>query len=90
MVFFSFTLARVPVIVVRKKKHGYFMEIQLNLFEEIDEVAALKIELAQVKASSEAVTKGLFARHNELAKMYLELKKQLEEYGSNPFLAKGQ
>ena len=55
------------------------MEYQLSLLEDNDELALLKRELAEVKASSEAVRRGLFARHNELAKLYIELKRQMEE-----------
>lgn len=57
------------------------MEQQLRIFDEIDEISLLKNELAQVRASSEAVRKSLYARHNELAKMYLELKAEMENHG---------
>ena len=52
--------------------------IQLDLFEEYDELTLLRKELAQVRESGEKVRKGLFARHNELSKMYLDLKQDQE------------
>ncbi len=48
--------------------------IQFDLFDERPtEVEMLKMELKKVRESSDKVRKGLFARHNELAKLYLEL-----------------
>lgn len=52
--------------------------IQLDFFQEHDEVSVLKNELEKVRASSEKVRKALFARHGELAKNYLDLLQRLE------------
>lgn len=67
--------------------------IQLELFQDIevdrDDEKILK-ELAEVKElalstyrSSEKVRKGLFARHGELAKMYLDLHNRFEVIEKN-------
>ena len=53
--------------------------VQLKLFEETSEIDMLRAELAEVKARSENVRRGLFARHGELAKLYVELKDELDE-----------
>lgn len=53
--------------------------IQYDLFEEKPtEVDELRIELAAVRLSSDKVRKGLFARNNELAKLYCDLHNRLE------------
>jgi len=54
------------------------MNAQLELIEQ-SELELIKCEMKKVKESSENVRKGLFARHNELAKMYLEQKEELEK-----------
>lgn len=59
------------------------MNRQLDIFSKDEEILMLRQELASVKASSDAVRKSLFARHNELAKMYLDLKAQLEGRQNN-------
>jgi len=38
----------------------------------------VKQELADIKLRNENVRKGIFARHNELAKMYIQLKDELD------------
>jgi hypothetical protein len=57
--------------------------IQLKLFEETTEIDILKAELADVKARSENVRRGLFARHSELSRLYIELKEELESVKRN-------
>ncbi len=54
------------------------MALQLKLFEETTEVDILRAELAEARARSENVRKGIFARHNELAKLYIQLKEEIE------------
>lgn len=54
------------------------MAIQFDLFEEISDIDILKKDLAEVKERNENVRKGLFARHNELAKLYIQLKDELD------------
>lgn len=50
------------------------MAIQLNFFEEKKtEVEYLKDEMLLIRQSSDKVRKSLFAKHSELAKLYLEL-----------------
>lgn len=53
--------------------------LQYDLFEAFpSEVEELKAELKAVRESSDKVRKGLFARHNELAKLYLDAHQRLE------------
>jgi len=56
------------------------LKIQYDLFENQSdsELKAFQDALAEVKLSSDKVRKGLFARHNELAKMYVELHNRME------------
>jgi len=54
---------------------------QLSLLDENDELSLLKREVDEMRRSYEASRKGLFARHNELARLYLELKEQVEAAG---------
>lgn len=55
------------------------MAVQLDLFEEMTEVDILRKELADVKQSSENVRRGIFARHNALSKLFLELKDEIDK-----------
>lgn len=55
------------------------MAIQLDLFRELSEVDILRKELEEVRSRNENVRKGIFARHNELAKLYLELSEKVEK-----------
>lgn len=50
--------------------------MQLDLFE--DETVVLQEEVRKLRESLNAVRKGLFARHNDLAKMYVELKNDMD------------
>jgi hypothetical protein len=52
------------------------MLVQLDLFED-DEVVLLRQEMQKIKESSEKVRRGMFARHNELAKLWIELDHRL-------------
>lgn len=54
------------------------VQIQLDLFNELSEIEIVKKELEDVRTRSENVRRGLFARHNELAKMYIELKERCD------------
>lgn len=56
---------------------GFFM-IQLDLFQEYSEEDHLRNEVKKIRESSEKVRRGIFARHNELSKLYLELNYRLE------------
>lgn len=53
------------------------MTAQLEMFEE-NKISLLEEKIQKVKETSENVRKGLFARHNELAKMFLEQKKEID------------
>ena len=53
--------------------------IQLDLFHEFNEVDILREEIRQVKESSDKVRKGIFARHGQLFKLYMELSDKLEK-----------
>lgn len=46
--------------------------IQLDLFEK-DELMAMLTQLAEIRKSSENVRRGIFARHNELEKKFIDL-----------------
>lgn len=47
--------------------------VQYDLFENMnDPLFCLNKELEQIRQASSNVRKGIFARHNELAKLYLE------------------
>ncbi len=52
------------------------MLIQLDLFED-NEVVLLRNEMQRVRESSDKVRKGIFARHNELSRLWLELDHRL-------------
>ena len=52
------------------------MLIQLDLFED-NEVILLRNEMQKVRESTDKVRKGLFARHNELSKLWVELDHRL-------------
>lgn len=53
------------------------MTVQLDIFEP-SEFELIKQEMKKVKETSENVRKGIFARHNELAKMFLEQKQKVD------------
>lgn len=55
------------------------MAVQLDLFEEFSEVDLLRKELADVKQRSENVRRGIFARHNQLSKLFIELKDEIDK-----------
>ena len=52
--------------------------VQLDFFENKSEEDLLREEMQKVKESNEKVRKALFARHGELAKMYMELNIRME------------
>jgi len=54
------------------------MELQLDLFYEIDETEALKLQVAELKLAQDNLRKGLFKRHQELASAYLTLVHDIE------------
>lgn len=49
------------------------MTLQLDLFRTYSEYDEIRAEVADVKLRNENVRKGIFARHNELAKLYMDL-----------------
>lgn len=49
-----------------------------DFFEKDNEIAILKRELHEIKERSENARKGLFARHNELIKLYMQLKDEMD------------
>ncbi len=54
-------------------------EFQLDFFlDEDPNISALRQEVANVRESANKVRKGIFARHNELAKLYLDAHERLE------------
>ena len=54
------------------------MLIQLELFDIRSETDILQEEIGELKKSQDKLRKGLFARHGELAKKYLEIHNRLE------------
>ena len=58
------------------------MAVQLDLFQEFSETDLLRKELADVKQRSENVRRGIFARHTELCKLFLELKDEVDKLKS--------
>ena len=52
--------------------------IQLDMFEEIGEIEELKMQMSAIKESSDKVRRGIFVRHNELSRMYLELMRRMD------------
>ena len=52
--------------------------IQLDFLQPLSEMEILREEIRQVRASNDKVRKGLFARHGELAKLYIETKNRLD------------
>ncbi len=52
---------------------------QYDLFEDVrSEKDMLKEEIQAIKDSSDKVRKGIFAKHGQLAKMYLDINNRLE------------
>jgi hypothetical protein len=52
--------------------------LQLELFESYDEIDILRLQILSINKSCENVRKGLFARHNEICKRYIDLKEENE------------
>jgi hypothetical protein len=48
------------------------------MFEEIGEIEELKMQMSAIKESSDKVRRGIFVRHNELSRMYLELMRRMD------------
>ena len=58
--------------------------IQYDLFEpKPTELDLIKAEMNELYDRQEKVRKGLFARHNALVKMFMELKKEFDAMKSN-------
>lgn len=56
------------------------LEFQLEDITDTDaKIGYLNKAIVEVKLRSENVRKGLFARHNELAKMYLKQQEEIDE-----------
>jgi hypothetical protein len=53
--------------------------MQLDLFEEFSDVDILRKELAEIRTRNENVRKGIFARHQELSKLYIQLNERVEK-----------
>jgi predicted nucleic acid-binding Zn-ribbon protein len=52
---------------------------QLELFESNDEITILSKELEAVKKQNEKLKKNLFSKHNDLARLCIALKEELDE-----------
>lgn len=55
------------------------LAIQYDLFEPTDDISLLKKEIEALELSQQAVRRGLFARHNQLAELVMSQHKQIEE-----------
>lgn len=53
-------------------------ELQLNLFGQNDPLSLLIQEIAILKEQNNNVRRGLFARHNELAKLVLKQQEEID------------
>ncbi len=53
------------------------MQVQLDFFSDMSEIEILREEVRQLRLSNEKVRKGLYARHGEVAKLYIELNYRL-------------
>lgn len=53
-------------------------DLQYDFWDDNSELGQLKRELKAVKDENTRVRKGLFARHGELAKLYLEISKRCD------------
>ncbi len=53
--------------------------IQLELFEENDELTILGKELDSLKKQNDKLKKSLFSKHNDLSKLCLMLKEELDD-----------
>jgi bacterioferritin (cytochrome b1) len=54
--------------------------IQLDLFQEYNELYEMKEQIKSLKESNDKVRKKLFAEHGKLAKMYLQLHNEFEDW----------
>jgi hypothetical protein len=54
------------------------MSVQLDLFETNDETSLLRQEIKEVRERLEAARRGLFARHTDLHRMYIEQQKEID------------
>lgn len=55
------------------------MSYQLDLFEKDTDEKILRNDIDAIKKELGNVRRGIFARHNELSKMFLELKAEIEK-----------
>lgn len=58
------------------------MNVQLDLFEENDELSLMKKEIRGLLERQENVRKGLFARHNDLMKLYIKQQEEIDKLRS--------
>lgn len=52
--------------------------VQLDLFEKMDDLTLLKKEVEEIRIRGDNVRRGLFARHNDLAKLFIEQQEQID------------
>ena len=57
---------------------GFMANIQYDLFQETTDVDVLKAELKANKDTIDNVRRGLFARHNDMFKLLMQQKEQIE------------
>jgi hypothetical protein len=53
--------------------------IQYELFETNDDISLLQKEMSELRVSQNNLRKGLFARHNDLSKLYMRQQDELEK-----------
>lgn len=54
------------------------MQSQLDLFDNPTEAEELRREIQELRKRNDSLRKGLFARHNELFRLYLDQQKEIE------------
>ena len=64
------------------------MAIQLDMFDDNREINAMNHRINAIEESTGKVRRGIYARHGELAKKYLELHNRLEVLERNICTAK--
>ncbi len=55
------------------------LAIQYDMFEPNDELSLTKKEIALIKEQQNNLRRGLFARHNELMKLYVKQQEEIDE-----------
>ncbi len=52
--------------------------IQYELFESNDDIAIVQKEIIELRVAQNNLRKGLFARHNDLSRLYMRQQEEIE------------